>query len=182
MTKRDFNFVALLLERFFKQVHIQKRLAFIESEEITSWEIWFQVEFSIFLESQKESNIAWWDREYQYGIDKRKARERTHMAIDFIFRKRHSTLDQYIALEVKQNSSLKSCIRGMMEDTRKVSLVKSSHDDLRSMWTLGIHPYHDEKGLKEIVCEYAEFFDVELASNCIITKPIKKTGLAYTLF
>jgi len=178
--KRDFDFVALLLKKFFEQEHIQNRFELIERKPITGWEIWLQVEFSIFLEAQ--ADVSYWEREYQYSIDKRKARHRQFMAIDFIFRKKHSALDQYIALEIKQNSNVKSCIRGMMEDTCKVSKVKGSHDDLRSMWTLGVHPYSDKAVMLDIIHDYAENFEVELLNNCIITNQIKNTNLAYTVF
>lgn len=104
------------------------------------------------------------------------------MAIDFIIRKKGATREQYIALEIKQNSSVKSCIRDMMKDTHKVALVKGSQDDLRSMWTLGIHPNIDEDTLLNIVYEYADFFNVGLISGCVVTQPIGMTNLAYTIF
>jgi len=178
--KRDFEFVSLLLEQFFTLPHINERLKLIESKKITGWEIWLQVEFSVFIEAHVE--VAFWEREFQYSIDRRSARHRQHMAIDFVFRKKHSALEQYIALEVKQNSSVKSCIRGMMEDTCKVSLVKGSENDLRSMWTLGIHPFVDGDELLDIINGYAEQYNVGLLQNCIATKPIKETKLAYTVF
>ena len=180
MTKRDFDFIATLVAEFFQQRHIKKRLELIESKPITGWEVWLQVEFSVFLEAQLE--VAYWEREFQYSIDRRKARHREYMAIDFVIRKKNATRGQYIALEIKQNSSVKSCIRGMMEDTHKVALVKGSHDDLRSMWTLGIHPNIGEDALLDIIYEYAECFDVELISGCVATQPIGMTKLAYTLF
>ncbi|PSU23177.1 hypothetical protein [Photobacterium kishitanii] len=180
MTKRDFDFIATLVAAFFQQRHIKKRLELIESKLITGWEVWLQVEFSVFLEAQLE--VAYWEREFQYSIDRRKARHREYMAIDFVLRKKNATRGQYIALEVKQNSSVKSCIRGVMKDIHKVALIKGSYDDLRSMWTLGIHPNIDEETLLDIVYEYAEFFDVGLISDCVVTQPIGMTKLAYTLF
>lgn len=180
MTKRDFDFIANLVAEFFQQKHIKMRLQLIESRLITGWEIWLQVEFSVFLEAHLE--VAYWGREFQYSIDRRKAPHREYIAIDFVIRKRNAVRGQYIALEIKQNSSVKSCVRCMMEDTHKVALVKESHDDLRSMWTLGIHPKIDEVMLKDIVYEYAEFFKISLISGCVITQPIGMTKLAYTLF
>ncbi|MBF4249410.1 hypothetical protein EA004_31295, partial [Vibrio anguillarum] len=70
-------------------------------------------------------------------------------------RKKHAALDQYIALEIKQNLSVSSCIRGMMEDVCKVWLVKNSEDDLRSMWCLGIHPTIDDDELFIQIDDYA---------------------------
>lgn len=118
MKKRDFDFIATLIAEFFQQKHIKKRLKLIKSKPITGWEIWLQVEFSVFLDAQLD--VAYWKREFQYSIDKRKARHRDFMAIDFIIRKKGATREQYIALEIKQNSSVKSCIRGIMKDTHKV--------------------------------------------------------------
>ena len=178
--KRDFEFVSLLLEQFFKQSHIQKRLKLIEYRGITGWEIWLQVELSVFLEGHIE--VAEWDREFKYSVDRRSARHREHMAIDFVIRRKRATLEQYIALEIKQNLNVSSCIRGMMEDTCKVSLVKGSEDDLRSMWTLGIHPLTDKDELMEVINDYAEKYDVGLLQNCITSTQIKKTKLAYTVF
>ncbi|MEZ9441922.1 hypothetical protein AB4516_22355 [Vibrio sp. 10N.222.54.F12] len=182
MERRDFEFVLDLVNSFFGQKHIQKRFQVIEDKPITGWEIWFQVEFSVFLEDQLEHSLAFWDREFQYSIDRRRARHREYMAIDFVFRKKRAALEQYIALEVKQNTSVKSCIRGMMEDTCKVALVKSSHDDLRSMWTLGIHPVIETSELNEVIDEYADYFEVTLNKNCIESQPIKGTDFSYTLF
>ncbi len=180
MVKNDFKFVAMLVADFFKQKHIQKRLDLIEERDITGWEIWLQVEFSVFLDTHIE--VAEWGREFQYSIDRRKAKNREHMAIDFVIRKRSALKHWYIALELKQNSSVKSCIRGMMEDTRKVALVRGSHDDLRSMWTLGIHPWIEGEELESIVHKYADAFDVDLIPNCMVSEPIKRTELAYTIF
>jgi len=178
--KRDFEFVSLLLEQFFKQSHIQKRLKLIQFREITGWEIWIQVEFSVFLEGHVE--VAEWDREFKYSVDRRSARHRKHIAIDFVIRRKRSALEQYIALEIKQNLNVSSCIRGMMEDTCKVSLVKGSEYDLRSMWTLGIHPLTDKDELMDVINDYAEQYDVGLLKSCITTTSIKKTKFAYTVF
>ena len=178
--KRDFGFVCTLFEQFFQQAHVQNRLEFIGFREVTGWEIWLQIEFSAFI--HEHVDIATWEREFLYSIDRRSARHRKHMAIDFIIRKKFATKDQYIALEIKQNSNVKSCIRGMMEDTYKVSLVKGSVDDLRSMWTIGIHPFVEKEELFEIVDFYAEQFGVRPFKDCISTQPINTTKLSYTIF
>ncbi len=180
MTKRDFEFISSLFGYFFQQPHIQKRLKLIEYRDITGWEIWLQVEFSIFLE--EHIDVAEWEREFPYGIDRRSARHREYMLIDFIIRKKNALKDQYIAVEIKQNSNVSSCIRGMMEDTRKVLLVKGSENDLRTMWTLGVHPYVEENKLKEVINNYADKYDVELSESCIRSMPIENTKFAYTLF
>ncbi|HAS6032026.1 hypothetical protein DC365_24480 [Vibrio vulnificus] len=178
--KRDFEFVVSILDGFFAQRDIQDRFALIESKPITGWEIWLQVELGMFLDAHPE--IAKWEREFQYSIDKRKARNREYMAIDFVFRKKRSALDQKIALEIKQNAKFRSCIRGMMEDTCKVSMVKGTHDNLRSMWTLGIFPEPEGESIEETIRDYADRFNVALLKSCIKTKPILGTKFMYTLF
>ncbi|WP_415894947.1 hypothetical protein ACMXYQ_12755 [Neptuniibacter sp. PT34_22] len=180
MIKKDFEFVTKLAEDFFAQKHIQKRLRLIEKNNITGWEIWLQIEFSVFIDGHID--IGEWYREYPYSIDRRSARNRSHMAIDFIFRKKRTSLDRFIALEFKQHINVKACIRGMMEDTCKVSLVKISEDDLRSMWSLGIHSNVESQTLSTVIENYAEQYNVGLEPDCIFSKPIRKTNLAYTVF
>ncbi|MGR5209723.1 hypothetical protein ACPV4A_04200 [Vibrio rotiferianus] len=177
--KRDFDFVRELVEEFFKQKHIQKRFKHIEDNKITGWEIWFQIEFSVFIDSH--ILVSQWDREFPYSIDRRSARHRKNMLIDFVIRKKHAALDQYIALEIKQNLSVSSCIRGMMEDICKVWLVKSSEDDLRSMWCLGIHPTIDDDELFIQIDDYANEFGIALPKSCIMSQNIKGTNLSFTL-
>jgi len=104
------------------------------------------------------------------------------MLIDFVLRKKRTSLDQFIALEIKQNLNVASCIRGMMKDACKVWLVRSSEDDLRSVWSLGIHPTIDRASLDDCIKNYALEFDVELAKNCITSHKIQGTNLSYTLF
>lgn len=123
----DFEFVKTLLEQFFSQKHIRERLKHIEYNKITGWEIWFQIAFSVFIDCHLE--VAEWKRESLYTIDRRSARNRKHMVIDFILRKKHAAHGQYIAIEIKQNSVMSSCIRGMMEDIRKLWLVRNSENN-----------------------------------------------------
>ncbi|MCG9647616.1 hypothetical protein L1D24_03420 [Vibrio brasiliensis] len=52
MVKHDFQFIKELAVDFFSQQHIVERLSLIESNELTGWEIWLQVEFAMFLETQ----------------------------------------------------------------------------------------------------------------------------------
>lgn len=177
---RDFDFVATLAELFFKQSHIQKRLALIEEKTITGWEIWLQVEFSVFLQAQ--ASVSYWEREYPFTIDSRQASSRKSMAIDFLFRKKYAKSDQSIALELKQNTSVRSCIKGMMLDTCKVASATDMLDSLRSIWSLGIHPQVPQSEMDKIIKHYASKLDVALIPSCILTKPIANTQLAYTIF
>ena len=177
--KRDFEFIRELIGEFFDQKHIRNRLKHIEDNVITGWEIWLQIEFSVFIDSH--FYVSQWDREFPYSIDRRSARHRKNMLIDFIIRKKHAALEQYIALEIKQNLNVSACIRGMMEDVCKIWLVKRSEDDLRSMWCLGVHPTVEENVLFTQIESYAEEFGIALPKNCIMTSNIKGTNFSYTL-
>jgi hypothetical protein len=42
----------------------------IDKQFITGWEIWFQIEFAIFL--SKHSDVGSWEREQPYKVDGRK--------------------------------------------------------------------------------------------------------------
>ncbi len=108
MVKNDFQFIKDLAVDFFGQQHISERLNLIESNKLTGWEIWLQVEFAMFLETQLL--VDEWIREFQYSMDRRISKNQKFMAIDFLIRKKHARLDQYIALEIKQNLSAASCI------------------------------------------------------------------------
>ncbi len=180
MTKNDFGFIFELATEFFNKEHIIQRMSLIENKEISGWEIWLQVEFAMFLEGHLE--VDEWIREFQYSMDRRSSKNKKFMAIDFLVRKRRARLGQYIAIEVKQNKSAASCINGMMKDVCKISLVKGSEDDIRSMWSLGVHQLLLQEDLENLVKEYAEKHQVELASNCIKTIRIGDTNLAFTVF
>lgn len=180
MFKNDFQFIKELATDFFGQQYIIKRLQLIESNKLTGWEIWLQIEFAMFLETQLL--VDEWIREFQYSMDRRVSKNQKFMAIDFLIRKKHARLEQYIALEIKQNLSAASCISGMMQDVCKISQVKGSEDDIRTMWSLGIHPYLPQEQLQTLVNEYAESYDVELASGCISTNQIGTTKYAFTVF
>ena len=180
MIKDDFKFVVEIIKSFFEQEDIKRRIQLIEDKSITGWEIWLQVEIAVYLEDHKLVKDMF--REYQYRVDRRKTKEKSYMAIDFIFRKKGAARDKYIALEIKQNRSTSSCLRGMMVDINKISLVKNSEDDIRSMWSLGIHPLEDSDELKEKVNQYAFDFDIGLEENCFHTQKINQSNLAFTIF
>ena len=61
-------------------------------------------------------------------------------------------------------------------------MVKGSHDNLRSMWTLGIYPKPEEDNIEDTIIYYAQKYDVALLNKCIATEPIIGTKLVYTLF
>ncbi|QYK07880.1 hypothetical protein [Shewanella mangrovisoli] len=180
MVKNDFQFINELAVNFFGQKHIIERLKLIETNKLTGWEVWLQVEFAMFLETQLL--VDEWFREFQYSMDKRISKNQKFMAIDFLIRKRHARLEQFIALEIKQNLSAASCIAGMMKDVCKISQVKRSEDDIRTMWSLGVHPFLPHIQLEALVNQYAKNYGVKLVSGCISTTPISKTKFAFTVF
>ncbi|TQO72015.1 hypothetical protein FLM06_19065 [Vibrio cholerae] len=63
--KRDLEFINESVEQFFGQKHIRERLNHIELNKITGWEIWLQIEFSVFIDSHID--VAEWCREYPYA-------------------------------------------------------------------------------------------------------------------
>ncbi|MCW8347595.1 hypothetical protein MD535_16460 [Vibrio sp. ZSDZ65] len=178
--KTDFQFTLALVEDFFQQPAIQSRLQLITQHRITGWEIWLQVEFACFIDTYPE--IGNWYRECQYDIDKRRSNTRKSMAIDFAFRRKHTNKDKYIALEVKQSLSTTQCIHNLFKDVEKVWHMKSSEDDLRSMWCLGIHPSSSQVEVRNTVMKYAKKYDFELDNGCIEYQLIEGTDWGFTLF
>ncbi|MCG6459295.1 hypothetical protein K6U44_02280 [Vibrio parahaemolyticus] len=175
----DFQFTLALIQAFFKQPKIQQRLQLIAQRNITGWEIWFQVEFACFIDNHED--IGQWYREWQYSVDRRRTKIRQYMAIDFVFRRKHTNRDKFIALEVKQNLNATQCIHNMFRDVDKVWQMKSSEDDLRSMWCLGIHQIAPENNLKSAIEKYSSQYGFELDAGCIRHEEIEGTTWSFTL-
>ena len=179
--KRDFDFTVQLFNNFFSQKRIQKRLKVIEDEEITGWEIWWQVEFATYL-STKDETLSEWDREWEYPLDKRKNKKSTKMFIDFLIRQKRAKKDSYIALELKQHIYAKSCIRKMLEDVEKVFSMKESASNIRSFWNIGIYREKMVGGDESVVKMILEDSRISTDSNFIRTEKISNTGFYYTIF
>lgn len=145
----DFEYVSELLAKFFKQRSLQSAFKVIAAQDITGWEIWFQVEFARFL-TEHESEPEW-SREYPFEFDYRMERERAFLRPDFIIRKKHWAADRYLALEIKQHQQLGNCIANMISDLKKVAKIRKSEIDLRSYWALGIFQTDDEIDLPELI-------------------------------
>ena len=145
----DFEYVSELLEMFFKRRRLQSAFKVIAAQEITGWEIWFQVEFARFL-AEHESEPEWW-REYPFAFDYRMEKERIFLRPDFVIRKKHWATDRYLALEIKQHLQLGNCITNMISDLKKVAKIRKSEIDLRSYWALGIFQTDDEIDLPELI-------------------------------
>ncbi|KNC68089.1 hypothetical protein [Pseudoalteromonas ardens] len=177
--KGDFEFLLGLVEEFFGQDEIQNKLNLLNQYEFTGWEIWFQVEFASFL--LQHDAVAEMIREYPYSADRRMRGSQTRMHIDFLIRKKRSLRGSYIALEVKQNQSASSCVKGMMNDIHKVWKVKRSEDDLRSMWCLGIYPTVDDEKISQVIDKQSEAAGIELPEHLIQTKQVPNTCFSFTL-
>lgn len=177
--KGDFEFLLDLVEEFFEQDEVQKKFKLIDQHEFTGWEVWFQIEFASFL--QEHDKVAEIIREYGYSIDKRMRGSQTRMHIDFLIRKKHSSRNSYIALEVKQNQRASSCVKGMMNDIQKIWKLKRSEDDLRSMWCLGIYPTIEDEKISQLIDKQSDLAGVELPQNLIQTKKVPNTNFSFTL-
>jgi len=176
MIQRDFEFIIDLMEEFTKQKMIRDRLNIIEKENVTGWEIWWQIEFSSFLSNHNK--ISYWDREFILPVDKRTKWKKEKMAIDFLIKQKYSKKDRYIALELKQHKSMKQCITKMIVDIDKINSIKKSYDILRSFWNIGIHKLeNNEKSNKNI----DDIMHI-LYKDCNYTQHIKKTNFAFTIF
>ncbi|WP_051867653.1 hypothetical protein [Vibrio sp. ER1A] len=104
------------------------------------------------------------------------------MAIDFAFRRKRTAKDRYIALELKQNLNTTQCIHNMFKDVEKVWNMKSTEDDIRSMWCLGLHPTSNEATVNRLISKYADQFECELSDDCIYYQGIEDTDWGFTLF
>lgn len=84
MLNRDFDHLSTLLHLFFERDDICQKLNIIDQNEITGWEVWFQVEFANMLCS---TDHEWW-REQTLSCDMRKKPERPTLRTDFLLRKK----------------------------------------------------------------------------------------------
>ena len=109
MLNRDFDHLSTLLHLFFEREDICQKLNIIDQNNITGWEVWFQVEFANMLCS---TDHEWW-REQALSCDMRKKPERPTLRTDFLLRKKGWAQDSYIALEIKQNRDATSCVKNM---------------------------------------------------------------------
>ena len=172
----DFNYISELVDEFFSSDHIQNRFSIINNYDISGWEVWLQIEFSHFLGthlSQPE-----WHRELPIEYDKRKEKYKTFFKPDFIIRKKGWRIDTYSAIEIKQHPNAASCIKNMIKDIDKVSKMRTSQLDMRTLWVLGIFKADKEEDLEEMVTEHID--DDYL--GYLTTDFIGDTGFAYVMF
>ena len=176
----DFEYMCDLLEDFFSRPAIRSALRVIADEEITGWEIWFQVEFARFLAGHISEPK--WDRECAAEFDYRREKKRGFFKADFIIRKKHSALDRWIALEVKQHIKAGNCIANMVTDLAKVGRMRKSELDMRSIWALGIFLADDEKDIPEMIRSKLTSARQPYHEDRVTTKRISRTSFSYALF
>ena len=174
--KKDFEFVIALVEEFTSQKYIIDKLNQFEVLKLTGWEIWFQIEFALFLEEHVKIKV--WKREQIYKRDRRKALLGGVVAIDFIIKKVNAKKVQYIALELKQNNSMYKCVNNMVYDINKVELLKPTElNQIRCLINIGIHLIP-----KKPMVDVLKKFDIESMTEYMCCKTINKTNFAFTIF
>ncbi|MEF5100217.1 hypothetical protein U9184_13215 [Escherichia coli] len=177
MLNRDFDHLSTLLHLFFEREDICQKLNIIDQNNITGWEVWFQVEFANMLCS---TDHEWW-REQALSCDMRKKPERPTLHTDFLLRKKGWAQDSYIALEIKQNSDATSCVKNMIADLEKSAKIKRSELELRSFWTLGITPVIDRERLDSLIDRYLDekFYLTKSRKKHVLLKEINNTPYCY---
>ncbi len=178
--QKDFEYLSGLIGDFFDQPRIGRTFNIIEENEITGWEVWFQIEFAHFL-SQHDSSPEWW-REHTLKYDRRIEKIRNSCRPDFIIRKKGWKTDSYVALEIKQHPNAKACVNNMFKDIEKIFKIKDSELDTRSFWVLGVHERTPKNDLRKYVAKSFEEGNLEFSEKLFLTKYIPKTNLSYTIF
>ncbi|WP_151803058.1 hypothetical protein [Acinetobacter guillouiae] len=175
---RDFEYILDIAAKFFKEKEIKKKFQIIQSSNITGWEIWLQIEFAYFL-SGIDSPPEWY-RESSFEYDRRKERIKLKLKPDFLIRKKGWKLDEYMALEFKQDVKPVSCLKKMLSDLDKYSKVRKSNNNLRSIWTLGIFYAEDIDEVQDKFSKVLEEQGVYTLENLTITQ-IDKTNYWFVL-
>ncbi|NCE87017.1 hypothetical protein [Pseudomonas sp. Q1] len=176
----DFEYMHSLLNDFFKKPDIRSALRVIQEQEITGWEIWFQVEFARFLSEHISEPV--WEREYAVEFDYRREKMRYFFKPDFIIRKKHWPRDRYAALEIKQHFQLGNCLTNMVADLAKVAKIRKSELDLRSIWALGIFTYDPEVDVRAMVEDKLNGVGQPYHETRTVTARIPRTPFSYVLF
>jgi hypothetical protein len=176
----DFEYMHGLLKDFFKRPNIRSALRVIDQQEITGWEIWFQVEFARFLAEHISEPV--WERECAVEFDYRREKLRYFFKPDFIIRKKHWARERFVALEIKQHTQLGNCLTNMVADLAKVAKIRKSELDLRSIWALGIFPHDQEADVREMIEAKLEGVGETYYEARTATERIPRTAFSYALF
>lgn len=142
----DFQFIKSLVTKFVGRKSFESALCVIGANQITGWEVWFQVEFARFLAEHEDQPE--WKREVRFEFDYRREKHGWYLKPDFLIRKKGAAVDRFIALEIKQHTQLGNCLSNMISDLAKVRKIRRSAVDLRSYWALGIFQAADDDGIR----------------------------------
>jgi hypothetical protein len=147
----DMRVVRELMNDFLSKSHIQKGLKQISEVGITGWEKWWQVELAIFLD--EHPGIKEWDMEHEFEVDRRTSGgDRLYVDVGFTM---NGWSNEYVFLELKQNSDYKKCIDQMFKDAEKFECLKKKSIDgvaKRSVFVVGLFKKYD----MEYIFEYFE--------------------------
>ena len=175
--REDFDFILKISQDFFNQEEIVEKLKAFQNlnPKIKGWEIWFQVEFALFL--HQHALVSDVEREKRFKVDQRKSKEKITCAIDFFIRQKHKRTP--IPLELKQDVTAASCIRHMLKDINKFNKIRCS-DVLtnRSLFCLGVHETVSDDHITRLIHEN-KFFEFD--PSCVKTIEIKGTGYSFTI-
>lgn len=172
--------MAELTEEFFRQRRVSRSLCIIAEQEITGWEVWFQIEFANFL-SQHHSEPEWW-REWPVEFDRRREKTRIFCRPDFIIRKKGWRKDMYAVLEVKQHPEAGVCFSNMMKDIEKIAKIRASSLDLRSFWVLGIHLRKPKAELFKMIESRFGAAGLKFHVDDVLIKYIPNSRYAFSMF
>jgi hypothetical protein len=172
----NLRFVSSVVNDFFREPALRKKLIMIRDKELSGWEKWLQIELAIYLDNHK--SVMQSGREEKFEIDHRKS-DRSHAYVDFVFRKKNASKDFLVAVELKQYNSFKTCLSKMLDDAGKLYKIKQQQS-LRECFLLGIHDKEDPQKVIDVVWDK---YEPRLPSKKrIVSAPIGQTGYSFTLF
>lgn len=176
--KKDFEFLKEIATSFFRQSSIIKTLKIIDEQKISGWEKWMQIEFAKFC--NENSKISQWCREERYELDKRASKNRNSCSVDFSLRQKHK--QTWLAIELKQKDSASGCIKSMLKDAVKLSKIKRSQNDIRTIWCIGVHKCAEELKMQGHIAKHQIEIGVQIKGQHVHTGKIGRSGYSFTLF
>lgn len=175
----DFQYIASLIKEFTGRRSFRSALRVIGANDITGWEVWFQVEFARFLAEHDDQPE--WTREERFEFDYRREKSNWYLKPDFLIRKKGAAVDKFIALEIKQHSQLGNCLSNMITDLAKVRRIRKSQVELRSYWALGIFQADEQADVGGAIASKLEEHDLPVHRGLMSHEKIGTTGFRYAL-
>ncbi|EGH29581.1 MULTISPECIES: hypothetical protein [Pseudomonas syringae group] len=175
----DFQFIKSLVTKFVGRKSFESALCVIGANQITGWEVWFQVEFARFLAEHEDQPE--WKREVRFEFDYRREKHGWYLKPDFLIRKKGAAVDRFIALEIKQHTQLGNCLSNMISDLAKVRRIRRSAVDLRSYWALGVFQAADDDDIDGAIEAKLAEHDLPAHWGLMTHDKIGKTGFSFAL-